>query len=164
MTPTTVPLRADIAALLPRMRRFARIVCRSGDDADDLVQLAIERALKGGAQWQADGRLDCAMLRLMVQARGDQLHGRERGEPAFAAEPAGSAAGEALQPDMAMLWAVARLNEAERMVIGLVLVDGLSYQAAAQVLEIAPAALGGRLLRARDALQRRLSEQAREMP
>jgi len=38
-------LADEIAALLPRMRRFARALTFHREDADDLVQIAMERAL-----------------------------------------------------------------------------------------------------------------------
>lgn len=44
-------LRAGIAGLLPRLRRFARVLTRNREDADDLVQIAIERALTHAGQW-----------------------------------------------------------------------------------------------------------------
>ncbi|HEY7958616.1 MAG TPA: sigma factor, partial [Sphingomicrobium sp.] len=36
--------RDQLAALLPRLRRFARNLTRSPHDADDMVQIALERA------------------------------------------------------------------------------------------------------------------------
>jgi RNA polymerase sigma-70 factor (ECF subfamily) len=47
------------------------------------------------------------------------------------------------------------------MVIALVLVDGLPYKEAAEVLEIPMGTLTSRLVRARVALQELLSDQAR---
>ena len=47
------------------------------------------------------------------------------------------------------------------MVIGLVLVDGLPYKEAAEVLEIPVGTLTSRLARAREALQEILSDQTR---
>ena len=38
-------IRLELAALLPRLRRFARGMARDADLADDLVQDACERAL-----------------------------------------------------------------------------------------------------------------------
>ena len=35
-------VRAQIAALLPRLRRFGRALARNPEDADDVVQVAIE--------------------------------------------------------------------------------------------------------------------------
>ena len=58
MNQTLVSTRAQIVALLPRLRRFARTLTRHREDADDLVQLALERALSRLAQWRPDERLD----------------------------------------------------------------------------------------------------------
>ena len=44
--------------LLPRLRRFARALSRNASDADDLVQIVVERALRSAEQWQPDSRLD----------------------------------------------------------------------------------------------------------
>ena len=40
-------VRRQVVELLPRLRRFARAIARNVHDADDLVQLSIERALHG---------------------------------------------------------------------------------------------------------------------
>jgi RNA polymerase sigma-70 factor (ECF subfamily) len=53
------------------------------------------------------------------------------------------------------------LSEDHRLVIGLVLVDGLPYKEAAEVLEIPIGTLTSRLARAREALQELLSDGAR---
>jgi RNA polymerase sigma-70 factor (ECF subfamily) len=53
------------------------------------------------------------------------------------------------------------LSEDHRLVIGLVLVDGLPYKEAAEVLEIPIGTLTSRLARAREALQALLSDRAR---
>ena len=36
-------IRAQLADLLPRLRRFGRVITRNVADADDLVQVAVER-------------------------------------------------------------------------------------------------------------------------
>jgi RNA polymerase sigma-70 factor (ECF subfamily) len=54
---------------------------------------------------------------------------------------------------MAVRKAVARLGDDQRAVVGLVLVEGLSYQEAAEVLGIPVGTLTSRLARAREALQ-----------
>src|SRR4029077_4937385 len=50
-------LHAQLVALLPRLRRYARTLARNVHDADDLVQLALERALTRAEQLQADAPL-----------------------------------------------------------------------------------------------------------
>ena len=44
-------VREQLAALLPRLRRFGRTLARHREDADDLVQVALERALTRTDQW-----------------------------------------------------------------------------------------------------------------
>jgi RNA polymerase sigma-70 factor (ECF subfamily) len=62
---------------------------------------------------------------------------------------------------MAIQKAISLLSDDHRIVIGLVLVDGLPYKEAADVLEIPMGTLTSRLARAREALQGLLSDQAR---
>jgi RNA polymerase sigma-70 factor (ECF subfamily) len=54
--------------------------------------------------------------------------------------------------------AVAQLSEDQRAVVGLVLVDGLAYKEAADVLGVPIGTLTSRLARAREALQAILSD------
>ena len=162
---TPIPLHADIAALLPRLRRFARSIAWNREDADDLVQVAVERALNRSEQWEDGTRLDSWIFRIMKNAWIDELRGRVRRERLFAPEEAGEHVGdnfaEAHQQRLAMQKAISLLSEEQRMVVGLVLIDGLPYKEAALVLDIPIGTLTSRLARARDALQGLLSDQAR---
>ena len=155
----------DIAALLPRLRRFARTIVYNREDADDLVQIAVERALARSAQWQADTRLDSWIFRIMKNAWIDEVRSRIRRDNLFAPEEAGEHVGdqtaEAQQQRMAIEKAVGMLSEEHRMVVALVLVDGMPYKEASEVLEIPMGTLTSRLVRARAALQEILSDQKR---
>src|SRR5512143_1119348 len=53
MTDSVALLRQTLPAVLPRLRRFARTLTRDVNDADDMAQIAIERALLRAAQWRA---------------------------------------------------------------------------------------------------------------
>ena len=163
MTPT--PLHSDIASLLPRLRRFARSIAWNREDADDLVQVAVERALNRSGQWEEGTRLDSWIFRIMKNAWIDELRGRVRRERLFAPEDAGEHVGdnfaEEQQQRLAMQKAISLLSEEQRMVVGLVLVDGLPYKEAAQVLDIPIGTLTSRLARARVALQAFLSDETR---
>ncbi len=167
MTFSVVPLHDEIAALLPRLRRFARAVTRNREDGDDLVQLAVERALVRSAQWQAGTRLDSWIFRIMKNAWIDEIRGRVRRDQLFAPEAAGAHVGddfaEAHQQRMAIAQALAMLSDDHRIVVALVLVDGMAYKEAAELLEIPMGTLTSRLARARDALQLLLSDQARSI-
>ncbi|MRV72768.1 sigma-70 family RNA polymerase sigma factor [Duganella sp. FT92W] len=155
----------DIAALLPRLRRFARTLVYHREDADDLVQAAIERALARSGQWEPGTRLDSWMFRIIKNAWIDEVRSRMRRDRLFAPEEAGEHVGdgyaEAHQQRMAIEKAVSMLSDEHRMVVALVLVDGMPYKEAAEVLEIPMGTLTSRLVRARAALQELLSDQAR---
>ena len=167
MTFAATPLPVQIAALLPRMRRFARTITFNREDADDLVQIAVERALNRSGQWEAGTRLDSWIFRIMKNAWIDEVRSRMRRDAVFAPEEAGEHVGddyaEAHQQRMAIQKAISLLSEDHRIVIGLVLVDGLPYKEAAEVLEVPMGTLTSRLARAREALQGLLSDQARNV-
>jgi RNA polymerase sigma-70 factor (ECF subfamily) len=101
----------------------------------------------------------------MKNAWIDEVRSRQRRDKLFAPEEeglmVGDASAEAHQQRLDVQRAVARLSEDHRIVIGLVLVDGLPYKEAAEVLEIPVGTLTSRLARARDALQAILAEQPR---
>ena len=150
-------VRDDIAALLPRLRRFGRTLARNPEDADDLVQIAVERALTHSHQWQPGTRLDSWMFRIMQNAWIDESRARARRQQTFVEEEAGENVGvspnEAQMDAIAVRKAVAQLNDEQRAVVGLVLVEGLPYKEAADVLGIPIGTLTSRLARARDTLQ-----------
>lgn len=159
-------LEHDIAALLPRLRRFARSITFHREDADDLVQVAVERALTRSEQWEPGTRLDSWMFRIVKNAWIDEVRARARRDQVFAPEEEGEHVGidqaEAHQQRMAIQKAMSLLSEDHRIVIGLVLVDGLPYKEAAEVLEIPMGTLTSRLARAREAMQALLSDRTRK--
>lgn len=165
MESENAPLHAEIATLLPRLRRFARAITHNREDADDLVQIAVERAIKCSDQWIVGTRLDSWIFRIMKNAWIDEARTRVRRSQLFAPEEAGEHVGddfaEAHQQRLAIEKAISLLSEDHRLVIGLVLVDGLPYKDAAEVLEIPLGTLTSRLARARETLQELLSDHAR---
>ena len=150
-------MRGELAALLPRLRRFARSVARQREDADDLVQTALERALKHLDQWQPGTRLDSWMFRIMKNAWIDEVRARARHAEVLAPEEAGESVGisqtSAQIARLSIAAAMARLPDDQRLAIGLVLVEGLPYKEAALALEIPIGTLTSRLARGRAALQ-----------
>jgi len=155
-------VRAQLAELLPRLRRFARVITRNVADADDLVQVAVEKALVRAAQWRPGSRLDNWMFGIMKNAWIDEIRSRRRRERVHAPEEAGAAVGDASAAarDIALSVqaAMARLPEEQRMAIALVLVEGLSYKDAAESLGIPMGTLTSRLARGREALQALLGQ------
>ena len=145
------------------MRRFARSLTFHREDADDLVQIAMERALVHSEQWTPGTRLDSWIFRIMKNAWIDEVRSRARRDDLFVPEEAGEHVGDdfaqAHQQRLAIQKAVSLLSDEHRLVVGLVLVDGLAYKDAAEVLEIPVGTLTSRLARAREALQQILSDQ-----
>jgi RNA polymerase sigma-70 factor (ECF subfamily) len=162
---TTTPadeVRDALGELLPRLRRFARVITRNVPDADDLVQVAVEKALARAAQWQPGSRLDSWMFGIMKNAWIDEIRSRRRRERVHAPEEAGAQVGDASAESrdiaLSVQAAMSRLPEEQRMAIALVLVEGLSYKDAAETLSIPIGTLTSRLARGREALQRLLGD------
>jgi RNA polymerase sigma factor (sigma-70 family) len=152
-----------IVGLLPRLRRFARALTRNMADADDLTQIVIERALSRRSQWAAGTRLDSWLMRIMKNAWIDETRSRGRRGRLFASEEAGEHVADPLvakpadrDDAMAVEQAMARLPDEQRLAVVLVLVEGLSYAEAAEVLEIPAGTLTSRLVRGRMALMAEL--------
>jgi RNA polymerase sigma-70 factor, ECF subfamily len=154
---TSENVHEQIVALLPRLRRFARNLTRNPHDADDVVQIAVERALVKLEQWRSDARLDSWMFKIVRNAWIDEIRSRGRRDKIFLAEEAGENVGESSidrETDlMSAQSAVASLPEDQRAAVSLVLVEGLPYKEAADVLDIPIGTLTSRLARAREALQ-----------
>jgi len=157
MAESSQNVREQLAALLPRLRRFGRTLARNREDADDLVQIALERALTRIEQWQPGTRLDSWMFRIMQNAWIDEVRARERRGQTFVAEEQGENVGtsttDAQIDAIAVRRAVAQLNDDQRAVVALVLVEGLPYREAADVLGVPIGTLTSRLARARETLQ-----------
>ena len=156
-------LRNQIVGILPRLRRFALALTNSGDDADDLVQMACERAITRSAQWQPGTRLDSWMFRIIQNLRYDQARSRARqqavlNESVWGDEGIRDGEREAHQRITldAVRRAVAVLPEEQRAVILLVCVEGNSYRDAAEILGVPIGTVTSRLTRGRVSLARTL--------
>jgi len=163
-------LRRKLPGILPRLRRFARTLARNAPDADDLVQNALERALARAAQWrpppagatpaQVEGAVRSWMFGIMKNAWIDNRRARARerlvaaGDERLAEIPGDT--GAALQDGLSVAAAMQQLPDEQRLAVALVLVEGLSYQQAASVMEVPVGTLTSRLSRGREALARLL--------
>jgi RNA polymerase sigma-70 factor (ECF subfamily) len=155
-------VREGLIPLLPRLRRLARALAGQAADADDLVQIVLERALARAAQWRPDAALDRWVFAIARNAWRDELRARGRSQHLFAPEDAGEMAVDragaqpAQQLELAM--ALAALPPDHREVVALVLVEGMSYGEAAELLEVPVGTVTSRLARARATLQAHLGK------
>lgn len=170
MSDSVALLRQTLPAVLPRLRRFARTLTRNVHDADDLAQVALERALLRAAQWRSPAsnatpeQIETAvrswMFGIVKNAWIDnrRAHQRERrvviGDDGITEVADGSHS--ALEQGLSIAAAMERLPEEQRLAVSLVLIEGLSYQEAADIMEIPVGTLTSRLSRGREALAARL--------
>src|SRR5215831_5408065 len=97
-------LRTELVELLPRLRRFARVLARNVHDADDLVQTAIERALAHAGQLRSGAPVAGWMFGILRNAWIDEQRARGRRAPLLApaesgenvADPSGGQPADAL--------------------------------------------------------------------
>ena len=157
----------DLLALLPRLRRFARALAIDAADADDLCQVALERALKAEAQWEVGTRLDSWMYRIMRNCWIDEVRARRRRAETFVPEDEGREVGDAdhrrieARVELGNVdRAMAALPPEQREVIALILVEGLAYKEAAELLGLPMGTVTSRLVRGRQALIEMLGEAA----
>jgi RNA polymerase sigma-70 factor (ECF subfamily) len=146
-----------IVELLPRLRRFSRSLCGNAQDADDLVHVAIERALSRSSQLRPQSQLSSWMFGILRNAWIDECRARGRRGRLFAPEELGENVADPASAQHAdsisVQDAVARLPADQREVVGLVLVEGLSYKEAAEIVGVPVGTITSRLARGRDALQ-----------
>lgn len=161
------PFETELLALLPRLRRFAQSLSRNNADADDLCQRALEKALNARTQWEAGTRMDSWMYRIMRNCWIDTARARTRAGETFAGEEAGlNVAGDGAATVEAGVVrseidrAMNTLPDEQREAVALVLVEGMAYKDAADVLDIPMGTLTSRLVRGRQALMTMLGEAA----
>lgn len=161
-------LREQIVTLLPRLRRFARTLARDPHDADDLVQIAIERALARSHQLRPGLEPASWLFGIVRNAWIDEARARGRWNRVLAPEELGDRVGDVsadLGPDILSVQdAMSRLPEEQRSAVALVLIEGLSYKEAAQAMSVPIGTLTSRLARGREALQRALGAPSGAMP
>ena len=150
MTASLDQVRTAITELLPRLRRFARTITRTRDEADDLVHASIARALHRDEVWRAESRMESWLFGIMHRAWIDEVGTRQ----SSAGEIASAEYGHASQGEtLSIQTALAALPDEQRTAVALVLIEGLSYREAAEALEVPLDALTTRLARGRETLQ-----------
>ena len=159
------PFDVELAPVWPRLRRFAYSLARDPADADDLSQMAVEKAFRSFGQYQAGTRFDSWLFRICRTVWIDQMRSRMR-KAAFEAPPeAGEGVGHdpraatdaAIDLNRAMA-AMQRLPDEQREVVALILIDGFGYREAAEILGQPIGTVSSRLVRGRQALLAMLGE------
>ncbi len=151
----------QLVAMLPRLRRFARALTRSVEEADDLVQDACEWALSAAASFTPGSGLDGWLFRSLQNRRLDRCRQSRNRLQEVPVEEAFELAGAGGRRDGPTRIVLSRLGSAldslaaeQRLVLVAVCVDGISddgisYKEAAELLEIPVGTVTSRLARAR---------------
>lgn len=153
-------IRDEIAALVPRLRRFAHALCANRDEGDDVVQTACVKALTRLDQFTPGTRLDSWMFRIVQTTFLDQRRQRirsrtvamEQEASAFSDGGTGVRQAESRAVLDQVRGAIAGLPHDQRAVITLVAVEGLSYRETAAILDLPIGTVMSRLSRARKRL------------
>jgi RNA polymerase sigma-70 factor (ECF subfamily) len=147
-----------LPSLLPRLWRFGLRLTANEADAEDLVHRACLRALERSHQLRPDSSALSWLFSIMHSIWLNELRSRQiRRQAGFEwdddaveaiADP------NAVNPENALFYrqviaAVNALPDAQRAVMLLVAVEGLSYQEAADILDIPMGTVMSRLARAR---------------
>lgn len=160
----TTEIRSEMITLLPRLRAFARSLTGAADQADDLVQVTVEKALRNPDSYLPGTRLDSWLFRIMRNAWIDMIRARKSTQPLddVMAETLAGDDGRTVTESRLHLSdvhrAMATLPEEQRSVLMLVCVEGLSYREVSQALEIPQGTVMSRLSRARLALAQTLNK------
>ena len=162
--------RAELVQILPRLRRFARGLAGAADQADDLVQTSVEKALRNLDSFTSGTRLDAWMFRIIRNTWIDTVRSRKTTEP-FDTDAADTLAGsdgrtttEARLHLAEVRRAMAQLPEDQRVVLMLVCVEGMRYREVAEALDIPEGTVMSRLSRARLALAEALKDRPLPQP
>ncbi len=154
--------------MLPRLRRFARSLAREPHDADDLVQITVERALGRADQFHGDSHLAGWLFGILRNAWIDECRSRQRREPLHAPEELADSVGDPAAGSQSELLCVQdalfQLPEEQRLAVSLVLIEGFSYKEAAEIMNVPTGTLTSRLARGREALQKMLSQTSEAQP
>jgi RNA polymerase sigma factor (sigma-70 family) len=157
----TFSLRNQLSNQVRALRRYALALVRNRDDAEDLVQETLVRAIAGARTFRPDADLRSWLFGILHNVHvSDRRRDQVRDRAASAIE---TLAGSAIPPSQPghvelrrTMEAFARLPEEQRRVLTLVGVEGMSYQEAAAVLGIPMGTLMSRLARGREALRQDL--------
>ncbi|WP_282091761.1 sigma-70 family RNA polymerase sigma factor [Epibacterium ulvae] len=149
---------------IPHLRRFARSLTRDKDEADDLLQATLERALAKKHMLRKPGSLRSWLFRIMYNAHiNTRQKASAREVPMDFLEDSPLVVSVIANQEQQMevndiLAALYQLPIEQRAAISLTAIEGLSYREASKVLKIPQGTLMSRLFRGRQALRRTTGE------
>ncbi len=160
-------MRNGLSANLSRLWRYAFVLSRRRDMADDLVQQTCVRALERAVQFSSGSRIDQWLLSILHSIWLNEVRAQRVREGAGLAEAADvlsfDGRAEADRKVMAnqVMRLVDALPEAQRTAVFLAYVEGLSYREVAAILGVPIGTIMSRLAAARAKLAEARGEDVR---
>ncbi len=158
-----------LPGMLPRLWAFSLRLCGNRHDAEDVLQRACVRGLERAHQLRPDTAPLSWMFSIVHSTWINELRARSvRGRASLewddslletVPDPGARNPEDALL-DGEIIAAVGRLPEAQRVVMLLIAVEGLSYAEAAEVLEVPIGTVMSRLSRARQTIGEQFGQRA----
>ncbi|WP_290647585.1 RNA polymerase sigma factor [Aquisalimonas sp.] len=154
-------LRSRLTEEIPHLRRYARALVRGNrDEADDLVQECLERALSRASQWDPTKGTRSWLFGIMHNNFVSSVRKRNRQSELQRRYPAEDTVqanhDQSCELDLVQE-ALDKLPADQRDAIILIAVSGLSYEEASEALSVPVGTVRSRLSRAREALRSRMS-------
>lgn len=151
---------------MPGLNRYALTLTSDREEARDLVQDCVEKALRSWSSWRGEGALRAWLFSIMHNQFVNGVRKRARWRMVISDGDIEKAAIPATQMDALYLKdlqkALETLSDDQREVLFLVVSEGLSYQQTAEATNVPVGTVMSRLSRAREALRRRMDEDTDE--
>ncbi|RMF40448.1 MAG: sigma-70 family RNA polymerase sigma factor [Alphaproteobacteria bacterium] len=148
----------EIEACIPDLRRYALVLCRDRDEADDLVQDTLERALSRWVLRRPGGALRpwlfAIQRNLFLNARRRDARSRRLFAPGGEFEGEAGAPPEAALELRQTLEMIDTLPETQKSALVLVAIEGFTYAETAAIMGVAEGTVMSRLSRARAHLRK----------
>jgi RNA polymerase sigma-70 factor, ECF subfamily len=157
-------VKRGLPQLLPRLWRFARVLCRDTDFAHDLVQATCLRALERASQFQPGTRLDHWTFSILSSIWKNEVEKRKIRtggglvdiETILASEDA-----ESLENSVTVkkiLGVITGLPETQRIIAMMIYVEGFTFAEASKALDVPVGTLLNRMSTVRARLTEALGE------
>jgi RNA polymerase sigma-70 factor (ECF subfamily) len=150
-------LHKEIVALIPSLRRWARVLTRDAVAADDLVQDCLARALEKIYLWTPGTDLRAWLFTMLYRRHVSLIRRQVRHDHVGVQEPHPNLARPPDQPARLELRdlqrALAKLPEEQRLVILLIGLEGMGYEEAAAVVNTPIGTVRSRVARGRETLR-----------
>lgn len=156
----TDEFKAEMTALLPNLRAFARSLCGNADWADDLVQEAIMRAWANRTSYEPGTNMKAWLFTILRNYFFNEVRKKKRFVQMDQENNARETGMHESQPSRMHLRDLVRelgkLPADQREALILTSVDGFSYEEAAEICDCAVGTIKSRVARARRELETQL--------